>query len=174
MIAQSINRPRTQREINRENLFFTLGLIIFFFIVVLVNLSFIKPAFVLSNAKVIEYKRMQQRGLSHPSIQEQAINKNIDNCLNGYDDERSRYTTLGSQTEKVTYWFKDTSQNELNNVVNQSEEECTSKLLDNVAIHGEQEAEALAYILLKNHYPVDDKYKNKAKQDNVAFANLHF
>lgn len=114
----------------------------------------------------IEQAKMDKRN-SSGDFQAQAINKKINRCL---------YDAIVNQVYKNenAHSFSGITPTEALYAVNEAEAECTTDLLDNVAISNPKGARALGALLEDKNYTLSESYHALAKKDEVALASVQF
>jgi hypothetical protein len=97
-------------------------------------------------------------------LQAETIQKRLYNCM-----DISIYNA-----DIVDFWPHKLSKETSKHLYEKFQEDCSSELIDSVAIGGNDQSGALIYFLENKGIVVSDHYKKYAKQDDLALANLHF
>ena len=127
-----------------------------------------------------EQARMMQRNQTQ-NLQNKAINKKMMVCLYDSSGIDSAIDDNGAIANEVYYFenhgknlFSNPNSEQVNQLVNQAEQQCTTSILDSVAIGNPNGARALAALLQEKNYSLNEDYQKAAKKDDVALAQVHF
>lgn len=120
-------------------------------------------------ATQIEQGRAEQRHSNN--LQLEAVHAKIDACLPAHLSQISQNVAKNdaffrlSATEAAQTFER---------IANASEQACTTTLLNDVAVSNPKGAQALAALLLEQHYRLNHTYTQAAAKDAVALASVHF
>ena len=127
-----------------------------------------------------EQARMIQRNQTQ-NLQNKAINKKMMVCLYDSSGIDSAIDDNGAIANEVYYFenhgknlFSNPNSEQVNQLVNQAEQQCTTSILDSVAIGNPNGARALAALLQEKNYSLNEDYQKAAKKDDVALTQVHF